>query len=435
MRCGGTLLVLLVLLGAGPQTAGQQAAAGNKKFDRFIDCQQCVAAGFGWSHAKRRCGGFPNRDCGNEAAAPPGPPADRGERVSVTAPAPAPRTDSAPADVLKKMEALAEKMYSPQNVRPKLVSRPPPQQPVPRPVPQPVPQKIWKPLSQPGPPKIQLNPPSQPVPQPMPQGQGLVVLRSAAALINRLGEHRVLLVEFTAPWCSHCRCALPLSILRLSMRLGADLYADHIYRELQPEMELAAESIAALGQGGAIVQLDVEAAGKAVAAGYGVGSIPSLVLLRRGVKPEPYLGQKDHVAIVAYLQRELAKPTAIPQLPAAVLGATARNAAAKAGAAAVAAVAAAAAAGRPPPPVYASNDPRALFASPGPSKTKPARPKLLPPIPFSFKQSKPSVPTPSPGRRQPTPPPTPTSTAAGAATGAAAPAGSTDRCQLAKRSA
>eukprot|EP01051_Picozoa_sp_SAG22_P009596 SAG22_NODE_809_length_7067_cov_5.261768_4_plen_310_part_00 len=42
------------------------ATAG--KFDGFKDCSSCVAAGFGWSEAKQRCGGFANKECAPAAS-------------------------------------------------------------------------------------------------------------------------------------------------------------------------------------------------------------------------------------------------------------------------------------------------------------------------------------------------------------------------------
>ncbi len=39
------------------------------KFDGFSTCESCVEAGYGWSQAKQRCGGFSNKVCPNPASA------------------------------------------------------------------------------------------------------------------------------------------------------------------------------------------------------------------------------------------------------------------------------------------------------------------------------------------------------------------------------
>ena len=54
------MLLLLQLL-LWPVVAGG-------KFDRYKSCQACTDAGYGWSVAKGRCGGFANRECVKLAA-------------------------------------------------------------------------------------------------------------------------------------------------------------------------------------------------------------------------------------------------------------------------------------------------------------------------------------------------------------------------------
>ena len=51
---GGTLLALLGL-------SAHRAEAG--KFDGYEDCASCVAAGFGWSAERGKCGGYANKEC------------------------------------------------------------------------------------------------------------------------------------------------------------------------------------------------------------------------------------------------------------------------------------------------------------------------------------------------------------------------------------
>ena len=62
------------VLGAVALAALALRAAGGK-FDGFATCESCVAAGYGWSVAKQRCGGFSNHVCpsadgGGAGAAP-----------------------------------------------------------------------------------------------------------------------------------------------------------------------------------------------------------------------------------------------------------------------------------------------------------------------------------------------------------------------------
>ena len=48
------------------------AAVSNAgKFDTFTDCESCVAAGFGWSANKNKCGGFPRVPCESVVSKPP----------------------------------------------------------------------------------------------------------------------------------------------------------------------------------------------------------------------------------------------------------------------------------------------------------------------------------------------------------------------------
>jgi hypothetical protein len=62
------LPLLLLRLLSGPTTTGV-SAAGRSHFDQYTTCATCVAAGYGWSSAKGRCGGFANRQCSASDAA------------------------------------------------------------------------------------------------------------------------------------------------------------------------------------------------------------------------------------------------------------------------------------------------------------------------------------------------------------------------------
>jgi protein glucosyltransferase len=59
------LLLLLLLLLSEPALAG--------RFDAYTSCEACVAAGFGWSVPKAKCGGYSNTDCSQCEAAPAAP--------------------------------------------------------------------------------------------------------------------------------------------------------------------------------------------------------------------------------------------------------------------------------------------------------------------------------------------------------------------------
>ena len=52
---GSRWLLLLALAACGAGSAS--------RFDSLTSCEDCVAAGFGWSVRKAKCGGYSNRDC------------------------------------------------------------------------------------------------------------------------------------------------------------------------------------------------------------------------------------------------------------------------------------------------------------------------------------------------------------------------------------
>ena len=55
------LLAMMALLGFSAPT--RAPSAGANRFERFVTCTDCIAAGFGWSLQQSKCGGFSNRDC------------------------------------------------------------------------------------------------------------------------------------------------------------------------------------------------------------------------------------------------------------------------------------------------------------------------------------------------------------------------------------
>ena len=48
-------------------SAAALASAG--RFDKYRTCEDCIAAGLGWSHAKQKCGGYANKQCSGVALA------------------------------------------------------------------------------------------------------------------------------------------------------------------------------------------------------------------------------------------------------------------------------------------------------------------------------------------------------------------------------
>jgi len=49
-------------------------ALAPQAFVQHTDCASCVAAGFGWSLKKAKCGMFANHECGDSPPPPPPPP-------------------------------------------------------------------------------------------------------------------------------------------------------------------------------------------------------------------------------------------------------------------------------------------------------------------------------------------------------------------------
>ena len=64
-RAPSGLFFLCNLLAVGVLVVQIQAS----KFSKYKTCKACVAAGFGWSEPRQRCGGFPTRECAAEIAA------------------------------------------------------------------------------------------------------------------------------------------------------------------------------------------------------------------------------------------------------------------------------------------------------------------------------------------------------------------------------
>jgi hypothetical protein len=77
--CRRAVALLICLLLQAPTAARAAAAHGGaaarSRFTTYTTCGDCVGAGFGWSTAKRRCGGFSNKACPSAAAPEDGAPA------------------------------------------------------------------------------------------------------------------------------------------------------------------------------------------------------------------------------------------------------------------------------------------------------------------------------------------------------------------------
>ena len=68
MRCAAIAVLLL--------STAQVCVGG--KFSKFTTCEDCVAAGYGWSASKGKCGGYSTKTCA--AAAITEPAAGEGHR-------------------------------------------------------------------------------------------------------------------------------------------------------------------------------------------------------------------------------------------------------------------------------------------------------------------------------------------------------------------
>ena len=89
-------------------TTAALAAAG--KFDHLATCEDCIAAGLGWSDAKSKCGGYANKACagGNQVAA-----GTVGEAVGADEEAAALEAARGPIDAANMAEAKELALTSP----------------------------------------------------------------------------------------------------------------------------------------------------------------------------------------------------------------------------------------------------------------------------------------------------------------------------------
>jgi protein disulfide isomerase len=98
-----------------------------------------------------------------------------------------------------------------------------------------------------------------------------------------VAEHEILLVEFYAPWCGHCKTLEPKY--------------DEAAKILAEDKETAGKIF--------IAKLDATEAKKA-AGKFGVSGFPTLKLLRNGEAQEDYKGDREAQAIVDYMKKKAA---------------------------------------------------------------------------------------------------------------------------------
>ncbi|XP_005989802.1 protein disulfide-isomerase A3 [Latimeria chalumnae] len=92
---------------------------------------------------------------------------------------------------------------------------------------------------------------------------------------SRVGEHELILVEFFAPWCGHCK-------------------------QLAPEYEAAATRLKGIVP---LAKVDCTANSN-ICSKYGVSGYPTLKLFRDGEESGPYEGARSADGIVSYLKKQ-----------------------------------------------------------------------------------------------------------------------------------
>ena len=103
-----------------------------------------------------------------------------------------------------------------------------------------------------------------------------------------IAEHRLLFVEFYAPWCTHCKAAAP-------------------------ELEKAAETLERANPPQRLAKVDATA-NPALKARFGVDSFPTFVLFRKGAAVRDALFSEKAVAatVVKFVTRQAAAPVVAP---------------------------------------------------------------------------------------------------------------------------
>ena len=113
----------------------------------------------------------------------------------------------------------------------------------------------------------------------------VLVINGADELAAAVGAHELLLVEFYAPWCGHCKA-------------------------LAPEYAKAAGQLKGTAAGAKLAKCDAtKAANKPLAAAAGVQGFPTMKLFKGDVAvPSPYSGGRQAADIVSWVQKRAGPP-------------------------------------------------------------------------------------------------------------------------------
>ncbi|XP_071952911.1 protein disulfide-isomerase A3-like [Antedon mediterranea] len=106
---------------------------------------------------------------------------------------------------------------------------------------------------------------------------------SDSDFVSEIGRHDIILVEFFAPWCGHCK-------------------------KLAPEYEIAATKLKSADPPVALAKVDCTAS-KDTCAKYGVSGYPTLKIFRGGEMSADYSGARNADGIVSYMKKQSAAVT------------------------------------------------------------------------------------------------------------------------------
>jgi protein disulfide-isomerase A1 len=105
-----------------------------------------------------------------------------------------------------------------------------------------------------------------------------VIELTSTNFFDVIKEHPVILIEFYAPWCGHCK-------------------------KLAPEYEKAATELKGIAP---IAKVDADAAdNKGLAARFGIQGFPTIKLFRNGEVDQDYQSERTAAAIVSYMKKQI----------------------------------------------------------------------------------------------------------------------------------